>query len=82
MQIPESLSFLDLIDSFDPKLVVAVAVILAAALILRIRSGAALDPFDMFRPDEDEQRYGLEDFRRDYNPDEKWNRPPSNHDRM
>lgn len=84
MQTPESNGFLDLIATMDPKLLIAAAVIIVVWLVVRIRSGAIFDPMDAWRGEDDDGlgHYTVEDFRRDYNPDDKWNTPPANHDRL
>ena len=85
MQVSESSGFLDFITSLDPPVLAAIVAMIIMWLVVRIRSGAALDPFDMFRGTDDDEgpgTYTLEDFRKDYNPDDKWNRAPTNHDRL
>lgn len=85
MQVSESSGFLDLITSLDARLLVVIVAAIIIWLVARLRSGAALDPFDMFRGTDDDDGLGdytLEDFRKDYNPDDKWNRAPANHDRL
>ena len=84
MPTPESPSFLDLVGSINPLILIAVAVFVIVWLVIRIRSGAIFDPMESMRPDDDDGlgHYTLEDFRRDYNPDDKWNAPPSDHGRL
>jgi hypothetical protein len=88
METPDSYGFLDLLGQLDPVLVATIVIVLVAALLLRVRSGAALDPSHMWRHQADEREFGevepytLEEIRRDYDPGQKWNRAPSNHDRL
>ena len=88
MQTPESFGFLELIGQFDPMLIAAVVLVIVAALILRIRSGAAVGPFGTWRSPAREGEFGelepypLEEFRKDYDPDQIWNRAPKDLDRL
>ena len=82
--MPDSLDVLLDLIALNPVVSGGVAIIFIAWLVARIRSGAALDPFDIFRAGEENGvgHYTLDELRQDYDPDEKWNRPPTDHDRI